>query len=76
MSQPDECTIDSSEKSLLLSRIHPLSRFQILDRLNFSSRMIPQDVKNRWNSTYDMLKFSVEYHVAIDELTSNRKFGL
>ena len=50
--------------------------FKILDRLNLSPRMIPRDVKNRWNSTYDMLRFSVEYRVAIDELASNRRFGL
>ncbi|KIL54666.1 hypothetical protein M378DRAFT_18675 [Amanita muscaria Koide BX008] len=50
--------------------------FKILDRLNISQRMIPRDVKTRWNSTYDMLKFAVEYRTAIDELTANRKFEL
>jgi hypothetical protein len=50
--------------------------FKILDRLDLSPRMIPRDVKTRWNSTYDMLKFSIEYRLAIDEITSNRRIGL
>ncbi|KAG6874644.1 hypothetical protein C0992_007137, partial [Termitomyces sp. T32_za158] len=50
--------------------------FHILKRLNLPAQMIPQDVKTRWNSTYDMLKLTVEYCAAIDELTANRKFSL
>jgi hypothetical protein len=50
--------------------------FKILGRLDLAPCMIPWDIKNRWNSTYDMLQFSIEYHVAIYELASNCKFEL
>ncbi|KAJ3574247.1 hypothetical protein NP233_g1903 [Leucocoprinus birnbaumii] len=50
--------------------------FRILEQLNLPSRMIPRDVSTRWNSTYDMLKFVVDYRAAIDELTDNRKLAL
>ena len=32
--------------------------------------MMPRDVSTRWNSTFDMLKFSIEYHRAIDAITA------
>ena len=50
--------------------------FKILDRLDLSQRMIPRDVRTRWNSTYDMLKFTVDHRTAIDELTANQTFEL
>jgi hypothetical protein len=34
---------------------------------------MPRDVSTRWNSTYDMLKFALEYRKAIDVLTADRK---
>jgi len=37
---------------------------------------MPRDVSTRWNSTFDMLEFAVEYRVAIDALTGARDFGL
>jgi hypothetical protein len=39
-------------------------------------RMMPCDVQTRWNSTYDMLKFSYTYRDAIDKLTSERPLKL
>ena len=39
-------------------------------------RIMPRDVKTRWNSTYDMLTFALEYRDGINELTSNLKNGL
>jgi hypothetical protein len=36
-------------------------------------RIIPRDVSTRWNSTYDMLKFALEYSKAIDILTADRQ---
>jgi len=39
-------------------------------------RMMPRDVSTRWNSTYDMLKFAIEYHVAIDAMTTICNFDL
>lgn len=35
-------------------------------------RMMPRDVATRWNSTYDMLLFALEYREAIDEITGDR----
>jgi len=36
-------------------------------------RIIPRDVKTRWNSTYEMLDFAIEYRKAIDILTADRQ---
>lgn len=38
--------------------------------------MMPRDVSTRWNSTYDMLQFALDYHVPINEITSNRELNL
>ena len=40
------------------------------------NRIMPHDVKTHWNSTYDMLKFALEYREAIDVLTTDRLNGL
>ena len=37
---------------------------------------IPRDVITRWNSTYDMLKMALEYHIAIDDITANKTLKL
>jgi hypothetical protein len=37
---------------------------------------MPRDVSTRWNSTYDMLDFSIKYKAAIVNLTSERKNNL
>jgi hypothetical protein len=34
--------------------------------------MMPRDVSVRWNSTFDMLEFAVQYRTAIDAITGNR----
>ena len=35
--------------------------------------IIPRDVTTRWNLTYDMLNFALEYRKAIDVLTTDRQ---
>jgi len=34
--------------------------------------MMPRDVATRWNSTYNMLVFALEYRKAIDEISVDR----
>jgi hypothetical protein len=38
--------------------------------------MMPRDVSTRWNSTYDMLEFAVEYREALDSITGNQRMKL
>ena len=33
---------------------------------------MPRDVTTRWNSTFDMLNFAIEYQAAIDKITGDR----
>lgn len=46
-----------------------------LEELGLRVRMMPRDVSTRWNSTFDMLKFAINYHAAI-AVTSNHEFNL
>ena len=47
-----------------------------LERLKLASKIIPRDVSTRWNSTFNMLAFAVEYRKAIEKITSDRKNDL
>lgn len=48
----------------------------LLEKLELAALIMPHDVKTRWNSTYDMLAFTLEYKEAIKELTSDKSNGL
>ncbi|KAH9935427.1 uncharacterized protein B0H18DRAFT_868666, partial [Fomitopsis serialis] len=37
---------------------------------------IPRDVKTRWNSTYKMSKFALEYRSTIDAITADKSLKL
>jgi hypothetical protein len=37
---------------------------------------MPRDVSTRWNSTYDMIAFAVEYQDVIDQILSDKARGL
>jgi hypothetical protein len=37
---------------------------------------MPRDVATRWNSTFDMLNFAIEYRKAVDVITGDRKMDL
>ena len=50
--------------------------YEVLDELELDARMMPQDVSTRWNSMFDMLKFSIEYRRAIDAITAERTMKL
>jgi hypothetical protein len=38
--------------------------------------MMPRDVTTRWNSTFDMLEFAIEYQDALDVITGDREMKL
>jgi hypothetical protein len=38
--------------------------------------LLSTNVTTRWNSTYDMLEFAVDYQEAIDSITGNQKIKL
>lgn len=37
---------------------------------------MPRDVSTRWNSTFDMLNFALEYRNALETITSDRDLNL
>ena len=47
-----------------------------LKELGLGIRMMPRDVSTRWNSTYDMLDFSITYRSALDSMAANRDLSL
>jgi hypothetical protein len=57
-----------NSSTILLPRWHA-----ILKDLKLGDRVMPRDVATRWNSTYEMLKFAVEYRAAIVNITADRK---
>jgi hypothetical protein len=50
--------------------------FTILEEMDLSLRMMPRDVTTRWNSTYDMLAFALEFRDALESITGNQKMKL
>jgi len=50
--------------------------YKTLGAHHLSPRMMPRDVSTRWNSTFDMLDFAIQYRPAIDTMTAARDFGL
>ncbi|THH29708.1 hypothetical protein EUX98_g4489 [Antrodiella citrinella] len=49
---------------------------KILAELKLKLRKMPRDVATRWNSTYVMLQFAVEYREGLEALTGDRANGL
>ena len=50
--------------------------YAVLDELKLGERIMPRDVSTRWNSTYDMLKFALDYCVALDAISGERVMKL
>jgi hypothetical protein len=48
----------------------------VLSDLQLDPRMMPRDVRTRWNSTFDMLNFAVEYREALDTIMGDRDMKL
>ncbi|KAK7034801.1 hypothetical protein R3P38DRAFT_2518453, partial [Favolaschia claudopus] len=42
----------------------------------YKERLLPRDVRTRWNSTYDMLCFAAKYRPVIDAITSDKSYKL
>ena len=49
---------------------------EILRERKLEEKMIPRDVKTRWNSTYDMLSEAVKYKAAVKKLCAEEENGL
>jgi hypothetical protein len=47
-----------------------------LKELKLRDRIMPRDVSTRWNSTFDMLNFAIEYRKAIDAISGDRDMEL
>ena len=47
-----------------------------LRELRIPERLLPRDVRTRWNSTYDMLSVAIDYRAAVDRLCAQRDSGL
>jgi hypothetical protein len=50
--------------------------YEVLKTLALKPRMMPRDVSTRWNSTYDMVEFAIEYRAALDIMTADRDMNL
>jgi hypothetical protein len=48
----------------------------ILEGLSLEARVIPRDIRTRWNATYDMLDFAYRYKKAINKITDIRDMKL
>ena len=47
-----------------------------LEQLDLGIENMPRDVRTRWNSTFRMLDFALEYRAAIEALTGDRSMDL
>ncbi|PPQ97931.1 hypothetical protein CVT26_002951 [Gymnopilus dilepis] len=50
--------------------------YRTLKSLRLAERIMLHDVSTCWNSTYDMLEFSIKYQLAIDRMTAARDLNL
>ena len=47
-----------------------------MESLSLERRVIPRDVRTRWNATYDMLEFAYRYKKAVNKITDIRDMKL
>ncbi|KAH7905008.1 hypothetical protein BJ138DRAFT_1018302, partial [Hygrophoropsis aurantiaca] len=48
----------------------------LLNQLQLTERLMPRDVRTRWNSTYDMLNFAIEYKAGLIAMSGDADNGL
>ncbi|TFK73076.1 hypothetical protein BDN72DRAFT_745039, partial [Pluteus cervinus] len=46
--------------------------YAILAELGLDRKLLPRDVRTRWNSTYDLLVVAIKYRKAVDKMTSDK----
>ncbi|KAJ8515393.1 hypothetical protein ONZ45_g7180 [Pleurotus djamor] len=49
---------------------------KVLAALHLKERVMPRDVTTRWNSTFDMLDFAIEYRSAVQTMTQQHEEAL
>lgn len=49
---------------------------QTCEQFALATRLIPRDVVTRWNSTYDMLSFTLRYRKVVDVITADKTLKL
>ena len=50
--------------------------YEVLDSLSLKPCMMLWDVSTRWNSTYNMVEFAIEYRAALNITTADRDMNL
>ena len=50
--------------------------YAIVDEFKLAEHIMPWDVSTRWNSTYNMLKFALDYCLALNAITGERDMKL
>ena len=45
-------------------------------KLKLNAHKMPHDISTRWNSTFDMLAFTLEYTAAVNDIVGNRVANL
>ena len=50
--------------------------YQMLTTQNLAHRIMLRDVSTRWNSTYEMLEFAINYRAAVDSMSARCDLNL
>ncbi|THU82115.1 hypothetical protein K435DRAFT_598858, partial [Dendrothele bispora CBS 962.96] len=55
-----------------MTNLLPTWKNTVCSKSDLPYKLIPRDVRTRWNSTYDLLAFACEYQEVIDIFTADR----